>query len=128
MPRSSRCCGRWSRSWARTRCAGWLGRPGRSWPAWPPGWAGPRATRTATAPSPACSSCCSACSDGSASRPRLVLVVEDLHWADRSTRELVAFLVRNLRRERLLLVVTYRDDEAGQPPLGASPGEADSRP
>ena len=32
----------------------------------------------------------------------LVLVVEDLHWADRSTRDLLAFLVRNLRRERLL--------------------------
>ena len=44
----------------------------------------------------------------------LVLVVEDLHWADRSTRDLLAFLVRNLRRERLLVVVTYRDDEPGQ--------------
>src|SRR5215203_400671 len=31
----------------------------------------------------------------------LVLVVEDLHWADRSTRDLLAFLVRNLRRERV---------------------------
>ncbi len=41
----------------------------------------------------------------------LVLVVEDLHWADRSTRDLLAFLVRNLRRERILLVVTYRSDE-----------------
>ena len=49
----------------------------------------------------------------------LVLVVEDLHWADRSTRDLLAFLVRNLRRERLLLVVTYRNDEAGQPWLGS---------
>src|SRR4051794_13035850 len=41
----------------------------------------------------------------------LVLVVEDLHWADRSTRDFLAFLVRNSRRERLLLVITYRSDE-----------------
>jgi DNA-binding CsgD family transcriptional regulator/tetratricopeptide (TPR) repeat protein len=37
--------------------------------------------------------------------------VEDLHWADRSTRDLLAFLVRNLRHGRLLLVMTYRSDE-----------------
>jgi predicted ATPase len=36
----------------------------------------------------------------------LALIVEDLHWADQSTRDLLTFLVRNLRRERLLLVVT----------------------
>jgi DNA-binding CsgD family transcriptional regulator/tetratricopeptide (TPR) repeat protein len=48
----------------------------------------------------------------------LVLVVEDLHWADRSTRDLLAFLVRNLRRERVLVVVTYRNDEPGQQQLG----------
>ena len=41
----------------------------------------------------------------------LVLVTEDLHWADRSTRELLAFLLRNARRERLLLVGTYRTEE-----------------
>jgi tetratricopeptide (TPR) repeat protein len=40
-----------------------------------------------------------------------VLLVEDLHWADRSTRDLLAFLHRNLRRGRLLLVLTYRSDE-----------------
>jgi tetratricopeptide (TPR) repeat protein len=40
-----------------------------------------------------------------------VLVVEDLHWADRSTRDLLAYLVRNLRQGRLLLVLTYRSDE-----------------
>jgi DNA-binding CsgD family transcriptional regulator/tetratricopeptide (TPR) repeat protein len=55
----------------------------------------------------------------------LVLVVEDLHWADRSTRELLAFLVRNLRRERVLLVVTYRTDEPGQQRLGPYLAELD---
>src|SRR6266498_1353715 len=39
-----------------------------------------------------------------------VLVVEDLHWADRSTLDLLAFLVRNLQAG-LLLVLTYRSDE-----------------
>jgi DNA-binding CsgD family transcriptional regulator/tetratricopeptide (TPR) repeat protein len=55
----------------------------------------------------------------------LVLVVEDLHWADRSTRDLLAFLVRNLRRERVLVVVTYRDDEPGQQQLGPYLAELD---
>ena len=41
----------------------------------------------------------------------LVLVVEDLHWADRSTLDLVAFLVRALQGLRVLLVVSYRSDE-----------------
>jgi DNA-binding CsgD family transcriptional regulator len=48
----------------------------------------------------------------------LLLVVEDLHWADRSTRQLLGFLVRNLRAERLLLVVTYRSDEPDPDRLG----------
>lgn len=41
----------------------------------------------------------------------LVLVVEDLHWADRSTRDLIRFLVRSVRRAGALLVGTYRSDE-----------------
>ncbi|PWU55852.1 LuxR family transcriptional regulator [Micromonospora sp. S4605] len=41
----------------------------------------------------------------------LVLVIEDLHWADRSTRDLIGFLVRAARTARLLLVCTYRTDE-----------------
>ena len=28
----------------------------------------------------------------------LILEIEDLHWADRSTRDLLSFLARNLRR------------------------------
>ena len=60
-----------------------------------------------------------------AEQARLVVVVEDLHWADRSTLDLLAFLVRNLRRERLLLVVTYRNDEPGQQRLGPYLAELD---
>ncbi|HEX6675100.1 MAG TPA: AAA family ATPase [Actinomycetes bacterium] len=40
-----------------------------------------------------------------------VLVVEDLHWADQSTRDLIGFLVRGLRRPGLLLLLTFRTDE-----------------
>jgi DNA-binding CsgD family transcriptional regulator/tetratricopeptide (TPR) repeat protein len=43
-------------------------------------------------------------------RPTL-LVLEDLHWADSSTLDLLAFLARNVRDERLLVVGTYRSDE-----------------
>ncbi len=41
-----------------------------------------------------------------------MLVIEDLHWADRSTLQLLAFLVANLRTERLLVVLTQRTDVA----------------
>ena len=41
----------------------------------------------------------------------VVLVIEDIHWADPSTRSLLAFLARNVRTERLVLVATYRTDE-----------------
>jgi DNA-binding CsgD family transcriptional regulator len=42
----------------------------------------------------------------------VVLVVEDMHWADRSSRDLLAFLIRNQpSAERLLIVVTFRSDE-----------------
>jgi DNA-binding CsgD family transcriptional regulator/tetratricopeptide (TPR) repeat protein len=55
----------------------------------------------------------------------LLLVIEDLHWADQSTRDLLAFLARNLRRERILVVVTYRNDEPGQQRLGPYLAELD---
>ncbi len=44
-------------------------------------------------------------------RAPVVCVLEDLHWADSSTRDLVAFLARNVRTERLVVVGTYRTDE-----------------
>jgi len=46
-----------------------------------------------------------------ASRAPVVLIVEDIQWADRSTTDLLAFLVRNLRTERLLILATLRSDE-----------------
>ena len=45
-----------------------------------------------------------------ADRP-LVLVLEDLHWADRATRQLLGFAVRALGSARVLVVGTYRSDE-----------------
>ena len=41
----------------------------------------------------------------------VALILEDMHWADRSTRTFVAFLARSLRQERLALLLTYRSDE-----------------
>jgi DNA-binding CsgD family transcriptional regulator len=41
----------------------------------------------------------------------LVLILEDMHWADRSTRTFVAFLARSLRQERVMLLLSYRTDE-----------------
>jgi ATP/maltotriose-dependent transcriptional regulator MalT len=44
-------------------------------------------------------------------RQPLVLVLEDLHWADASTRDLIGFLVRSARLPHVLIVATYRTDE-----------------
>ncbi|WP_174887202.1 helix-turn-helix transcriptional regulator [Streptomyces abyssomicinicus] len=41
----------------------------------------------------------------------VVLVIEDLHWADTSTRHLLAYLLRTLRTGRLLVLATYRSDD-----------------
>jgi predicted ATPase len=46
-----------------------------------------------------------------AERSPVAVIVEDLHWSDRSTRDLLAFLVRNLREAPIGLVLTYRSDE-----------------
>ena len=42
---------------------------------------------------------------------RRVVVVEDAHWADEATLDLLMFLGRRLERIPVLLIVTYRDDE-----------------
>jgi tetratricopeptide (TPR) repeat protein len=48
---------------------------------------------------------------GLAEERPVLLVVEDVHWIDRSSRDLFAFLVRNARRNRIALLATYRCDE-----------------
>lgn len=41
----------------------------------------------------------------------VVLVLEDLHWADASTRHLLSYLLRTLRTGRLVVLATYRADD-----------------
>jgi predicted ATPase/DNA-binding CsgD family transcriptional regulator len=45
-------------------------------------------------------------------RPALV-VIEDIHWADEATLDLLRFLGRRVATARALLLATYRDDEVG---------------
>jgi DNA-binding CsgD family transcriptional regulator/tetratricopeptide (TPR) repeat protein len=51
-----------------------------------------------------------------AERRPVLLVVDDLQWADRSTRDLVAYLVANLVREPVLVLVTFRTDSPRRAP------------
>jgi len=41
----------------------------------------------------------------------LILLLEDLHWSDASSIDVIAHLVRRKRASRLLLVATYRPEE-----------------
>ena len=59
-----------------------------------------------------------------------VVVVEDVHWADEATVDLLRFLGRRLRDAPVLLVVTYRyEDLAAGDPLRVALGDlATQRP
>ena len=67
-----------------------------------------------------------------------VVVVEDIHWADEATIDLLRFLGRRIRDATVLLIVTYRDDGLAPvirsrspwgtwPPSGPSGGSAWAR-
>jgi DNA-binding CsgD family transcriptional regulator len=43
--------------------------------------------------------------------PVSLVVLEDIHWADEATLDLVRFLGRRIQRTRCLLIATHRDDE-----------------
>lgn len=47
---------------------------------------------------------------GRPDRP-LVLIIEDLHWADPSSRDVLRFLIARLRTEPLVVVASYRTDD-----------------
>jgi predicted ATPase len=43
----------------------------------------------------------------------VLAVIEDAHWADEATLDLLRFLGRRLDPVRALMIITYRDDEVG---------------
>src|SRR5918992_12783 len=59
----------------------------------------------------------------------LVLVLDNLHWADRTSLLLLEFLAQELTETHLLVVGTYRDTElTPQHPLGHALGELAREP
>lgn len=42
-----------------------------------------------------------------------ILVIEDVHWADEATLDLLKYLGRRIRQTISLMILTYRDDEIG---------------
>ncbi len=42
-----------------------------------------------------------------------ILVIEDIHWADEASLDLIKYLARRVHRTAALLILTYRDDELG---------------
>ena len=43
----------------------------------------------------------------------VLLVIEDIHWADEATLDLIVFLSRRIAQAKVLFILTYRDDEVG---------------
>jgi DNA-binding CsgD family transcriptional regulator/tetratricopeptide (TPR) repeat protein len=62
----------------------------------------------------------------------VILVMEDMHWADDATLDLMKYLGRRIGRTRAMLIATYRTDEIHarhplQVAVGLLPGEAVKR-
>ena len=47
------------------------------------------------------------------SKVPFITVIEDVHWADEATLDLLKFLGRRISRIKSMLIITYRDDEVG---------------
>jgi len=53
-----------------------------------------------------------------------VIIIEDIHWADAGTLDLLKFLGRRIDKTRVLILASYRDDEIGaQHPLNQVLGD-----
>src|SRR3954452_16657385 len=48
----------------------------------------------------------------------VLLVLEDLHWADKPTALMLTHVVRSIQAERVLILGTYRDTDVGKPLAG----------
>ncbi len=42
-----------------------------------------------------------------------IVVIEDIHWADEATLDLIKFLTRRINRSKVMLILSYRDEEVG---------------
>ena len=58
----------------------------------------------------------SALSDEAAERP-VLLVIDDAHWLDRPSQDVVAFLARRVQRENIAIVLAVRPGESSFPDL-----------
>src|ERR1700722_14070547 len=57
-----------------------------------------------------------------------VIVIEDIHWADEATLDLMRFLPRPIRAASVLMIATYRDDRlAPSSPLRLALGDLAAR-
>jgi DNA-binding CsgD family transcriptional regulator/tetratricopeptide (TPR) repeat protein len=62
-------------------------------------------------------------------RGELVVLLDDLHWADEATLDVLRYLGRRIERTRALVIGTYRDDEVGrQHPLRVVVGDLATSP
>jgi len=66
---------------------------------------------------------------GMLSKTPMLLLLEDVHWADEATLDILRFLGRRLAEMRLMIVATFRSEEAdGDHPLTIVMGELAARP
>lgn len=59
----------------------------------------------------------------------VLLLIEDVHWADAATVDLIRFIGRRIERSKAVFILTYRDDEiGGEHPLHLVLGDLASLP